>query len=437
MATTGPCPQQASHSVQASYRQVRRTTEQLCEQLDAEDCVVQSASFASPVKWHLAHTTWFFETFVLRPHEKNFRAYDDAFEVLFNSYYNSVGSQFPRPQRGLLTRPTLAETFSYRRNIDERVQELLESASEELLLAAAPVIELGLHHEMQHQELILTDAKHLLSHNPLAPAILKEIALRDGEHSEAAGGEIEWLSVDGGRVRIGAEGGSEFCFDNETPAHDYQLIDFAIADRLATNAEFLEFIDDGGFRRPELWLSEGWHWVQAQGRSAPLYWRRDGDAWREFTLAGLQPLASDSPVCHLCYYEADAFARWSQARLPTEQEWEHAVRTLRPADGSADGAMLEDGIHRPAPAAGRSRSVLRQAFGDAWEWTASAYSAYPGYCTAAGALGEYNGKFMCNQFVLRAGSIATPRRHLRATYRNFFPADAAWQFSGVRLARDA
>jgi ergothioneine biosynthesis protein EgtB len=350
---------------------------------------------ASPVKWHLAHTTWFFETFVLARFAAAHRAFHPAYRFLFNSYYNAVGEQFARPQRGMLSRPSLEQIRAYRASVDEAMAALL--AGKTLSDEALGLVELGVHHEQQHQELILTDVKHLLSLNPLEPAYGAH-----GPHPARSAAPLAWRALEGGDVDIGHDGAG-FAFDNETPRHRAVLVPFEIASRPATNAEFLAFVEDDGYRRPELWLSEGWSAVQAQGWQAPLYWRRRGGAWLEFTLRGAQPLDPEAPAAHVSHFEADAFARWAGARLPTEFEWEHAAANA----------------------------------GQVWEWTSSSYGPYPGYRPAPGAVGEYNGKFMSNQYVLRGSSCATPAEHARRTYRNFFPSYARWQFSGVRLARDA
>ena len=372
---------------------------------------------ASPAKWHLAHTSWFFETFILERAVPGYRPFHPDFRVLFNSYYQTVGQQHPRPQRGLLSRPTLDEVFAYRAHVDGQMTALMDAGGE----LDAGIVELGLQHEQQHQELILTDIKHLLFCNPLRPAYRK--------FPEAAGGEtapLRWQPFDEG-LRWTGHDGDGFAFDNELPRHRVFVDAFELATRLVTNGEFRDFIDDGGYERPELWLSDGWHTVQTRGWHAPLYWERRGGAWQVMTLGGLRPVRADEPVCHVSLYEADAFARWAEARLPREAEWEVAA-----TDSVIDGNFVESGRLHPAPA---NASALTQLFGDAWEWTQSAYSPYPGYQPPVGALGEYNGKFMCNQLVLRGGSCATPRAHVRATYRNFFPPDARWQFSGIRLAR--
>jgi ergothioneine biosynthesis protein EgtB len=401
------------------YRQVRCATERLCEPLSAEDCQVQSMDDASPTKWHLAHTSWFFETFVLERSVAGYRPFHPDFRVLFNSYYQSVGPQHPRPRRGLLTRPRLEEVFAYRTHVDTQILALIEAGS----AVDADVVELGLQHEQQHQELILTDVKHLLSCNPLRPAYRDHPA-----PPAAAAAPPRWQAFDEGLQWIGYDGRG-FAFDNEQPRHRVFLEAFELATRPVTCGEFLAFIDDGGYERPELWLSDGWNAVRARGWHAPLYWERGDGAWQVMTLSGWCGVRVDEPVCHVSLYEADAFARWAGARLPREAEWEVAA-----GDVVIDGNFVEDGRLHPMPAATEG---LTQLFGDVWEWTQSAYAPYPGYRPPAGAFGEYNGKFMCNQLVLRGGSCVTPRDHVRATYRNFFPPDARWQFSGIRLARGA
>jgi ergothioneine biosynthesis protein EgtB len=403
----------------ARYLSVRHATEALCAPLSIEDYGVQSMPDASPAKWHLAHTTWFFETFVLKP-RRGYRAFHPHFEVLFNSYYNSVGEQFPRAQRGLLTRPSVDEVYGYRHHVDGELQNLLEAG--ELPPPALAVVELGLHHEQQHQELILTDLKHLLSCNPLRP-VYRDLAVASSSPSPMA-----WCGFDAGVEEIGHDGVG-FAFDNETPRHRVYLEPFALASRLVTNGELAAFIDDNGYSRPELWLAEGWEAVRAQGWRSPLYWERHASGWKTFSLGGMRDLLPDEPVSHVSYFEADAYARWAGARLPREGEWEVAASRIDVA-----GNFVESSRLHPVAAAGGGE--LQQMFGDVWEWTESPYTAYSGFRPAAGALGEYNGKFMCNQFVLRGGSCATPASHMRATYRNFFPPSARWQFSGIRLAKD-
>ncbi len=404
------------------YRSVRRFTESLCEPLAPDDFVIQSMTDASPIKWHLAHTTWFFETFVLARSIPGYRPFHSLFNFLFNSYYDAAGPRWPRPQRGLLSRPTVTEIFQYRHAIDERVDSLIAARAGD---DAAAILLLGLHHEQQHQELMITDLKHGWSANPLHPVY------RDALPDTGAPPPMRWLDFPEALVWIGHEG-RDFAFDNEAPRHRAFAARFSIASRLATNAEYLAFIADGGYARPELWLSDGWAARNARGWDAPLYWHRDGSKWSVFTMAGLRPLNPAEPVCHVSYYEADAFARWAGARLPTEVEWETAA-----AGNAIAGHFIESGRFHPAAAAAPDdRGPLHQLYGDVWQWTASPYLAYPGYRPPPGALGEYNGKFMCNQMVLRGASCATPRSHARRTYRNFFPPDARWQFSGIRLARD-
>lgn len=409
------------------FTEVRSFTDVLCATLKPEDCCIQSMTDASPTRWHLAHTSWFFETFLLKL-DPAYRSFDEHYEVLFNSYYNSVGEQFPRDRRGLLSRPTVAEVQAYRRHVDQGVVRWFESGRIDDDAALANVIEWGVQHEQQHQELILTDVKHLFSVNPLLPAF------REGDRWEAAeGAPLAWIEFDEGIYEIGHHGDG-FAYDNECPRHRTFLERFQLASRPVTNGEFLAFIEEGGYERPEFWLSEGWSGVKASGLTRPLYWRQRDGQWHEFTLVGLRPLEREAAAAHLSYFEADAYARWAGARLPTEAEWEAAVGDAPIQGNFVDAAMAEGrALHPRGAGAGATRPA--QLFGDVWEWTASPYAAYPGYEPPSGALGEYNGKFMCNQFVLRGGSVATPSSHIRATYRNFFPAGARWQFSGVRLAR--
>ncbi|HXZ48254.1 MAG TPA: ergothioneine biosynthesis protein EgtB [Usitatibacter sp.] len=414
----------APHRAQAqAYPRVRDATLALAAPLSPEDCAIQSMPDASPVKWHLAHTTWFFETFVLAP--RGFAPYDPSFRVLFNSYYQAVGDRHPRAQRGLLSRPSLGEVLAYRRHVDQLMSGLLEERAFDA--RERGLVELGLNHEQQHQELILTDVKDLLSRNPGRPAYRKPWPL-----TPIRPGATRWIAVAGGAHEIGHQGDG-FAFDNESPRHRVWLRDFEIASHPVTHGDFLRFVEDGGYRRPELWLSAGWDTVVARGWEAPAYWeRRDGE-WRTFTLHGLVAIEPHTPVCHVSFYEADAYARWAGARLPSEAEWEVAAAAM-----PIEGNFLESGALHPLAAREMpAEGTLAQAFGDVWEWTRSDYGPYPGYRPAPGAVGEYNGKFMANQYVLRGGSCATPASHVRATYRNFFPADARWQFSGVRVARDA
>jgi ergothioneine biosynthesis protein EgtB len=383
---------------------------------------------ASPIKWHLAHTTWFFEQFVLKPLLRDYRPLDARYEALFNSYYESIGPVAKREHRGLMTRPTVAEIFRYRHYIDEHVQCLLSARPEDTELRT--LITLGLHHEQQHQELMLTDIKHAFAANPLLPAYHE----RKFKSEALAAQELQFVAFDGGIRWIGADSGTngDFSFDNEQPRHRVIVPSFALANRLVTNEEYMAFVRTGGYRRAEYWLSDGWHLVNTEHWSRPLYWQESLDS--EFTLHGLEPLQPNAPVCHISYYEADAFVRWAGMRLPTEFEWEVAAAAI-----PAQGNLLNSGSLHPLPA--RLSSIrltgnsLNQMFGDAWEWTASAYAPYPGYVAPAGTLREYNGKFMSNQMILRGGSCATPDDHIRTTYRNFFHPHSRWQFSGVRMAR--
>jgi ergothioneine biosynthesis protein EgtB len=409
----------------ARYGEFRRATEGLCRPLAVEDHVIQAMADVSPTRWHLAHVTWFFETFVLAPHLPGYEPLDAAYQFLFNSYYNAVGPQFARGARGHLSRPTVAEVYAYRAWVDRAMGRLLESQSEASLGALEALIELGLQHEQQHQELILTDIKYNLAVNPLRPAY---------HHCPPGRGTetplLGWRRFAGGLQPIGHDG-TGFAFDNEAPRHMVYLRPFRLATRPVTNGEFLEFIDAGGYGTWSHWLSEGWRTVQEQGWRAPLYWEQREGAWWTQTLSGLQPLDPHAPVTHVSYFEADAYARWRGARLPSEQEWEHAA-AAEPVRGNFQDA----GTFHPLPAPTDADGLV-QLFGDVWEWTQSAYSPYPGFQPAPGAVGEYNGKFMVNQMVLRGGSCVTPQSHIRASYRNFFPPDARWQFSGIRLAEDA
>jgi len=410
----------------AAYAEIRRTTQRLIAPLGEEDCVVQSMPDASPAKWHLAHTTWFFETFVLTRAHSSYQPFDPRYGYLFNSYYNSVGPMHPRRERGLLTRPTLERVLAYRAHVDHALSALLEGPNLDVDLL--PIVETGLHHECQHQELLLTDIKHAFSRNPLEPAYRTP-----GPSAPAATApELRWLRGAEGVREIGHEGAS-FSFDNERPRHRTFVQPHLLASRLTTNLEYRAFIEDGGYGRPELWLAEGWDLVRARGWQAPLYWRRTADQWYEFTLAGPLELADAAPVCHVSYYEADAFARWSNARLATEAEWETAAHGRQIAGNLLESDRLHPVCVAAAPA---DSSAPSQLYGDVWEWTSSPYVAYPGFRAPDGALGEYNGKFMSNQMVLRGGSCASAALHLRASYRNFFPPDARWQFTGIRLARD-
>lgn len=406
------------------FRTVRETSQCLGARLSDADATVQSMPDASPSKWHLAHTTWFFETIVLVPFLAGYRCFDETFNFIFNSYYESIGARQPRPKRGLLTRPSLETIYRYREHVDAGIIRLLESGPSS---SVTELIELGCHHEQQHQELLLTDILHLFAQNPLRPAYKSAGPLAvepDGA------GSLEFVPLPGGLVEIG-HNGEGFAFDCEGPRHKEFLQPFRLADRLVTNREWTEFISDGGYRKPLLWLSEGWAKVQSEGWTMPLYWEeRDKQYWT-MTLRGAQPIDPTAPVCHISYFEADAFANWAQRRLPTESEWEYAA-----ADVRQEGNFLDSERLRPRSASSATGS-LRQMFGDVWEWTRSSFSPYPRFRPTEGAIGEYNAKFMCGQFVLRGGSCVTPASHIRRTYRNFFPPDARWQFSGLRLAEDA
>jgi ergothioneine biosynthesis protein EgtB len=399
------------------YDAIRARTLALCDPLEVEDMVVQSCDDASPVKWHLAHTTWFFETFALGE-LPGYRRFHPAYDAVFNSYYDSVGPQFPKRRRGTLARPTVADILGYRDHVDTAMRRALDGLSPGERFEA--VVETGLHHEQQHQELLLGDVLHLFSTNPLRPTYRAGPVPSRGDAPA-----LRFVRFDGGIRELGADGHG-FAFDNERPRHRRLVEEFEIASRAVTNGEFLGFVEDGGYERPELWTSEGWSAVNEQGWSSPLHW--DVGERTVFTLGGPRDIDLAEPVVHVSWFEADAFARWAGARLPREDEWEVVAATV-----PVRGNLLEGGRLRPSPAEGAGG--VEQLFGDVWEWTASAYLGYPGYRPAAGALGEYNGKFMCNQFVLRGGSFATPASHIRATYRNFYPARARWQFLGFRLAR--
>jgi ergothioneine biosynthesis protein EgtB len=405
------------------FSEVRRQSEELCVPLSPEDMMVQSCTEASPAKWHLAHTTWFFETFLLREFLEGYREFNPDFRWLFNSYYNSVSDQPEKKLRASFSRPPVDTILSYRRHVQQGMQKLLASNP------GAEVTEriiLGLHHEQQHQELLATDIKHALWTNPLRPAYTQE----GFDFASPTVGEAAWIGYEGGLFDIGF-GGDGFSFDNELPRHPEYLRPFALASRLVTCAEYLQFIEDGGYQRPELWLSAGWDTVRAEGWKAPLYWRQQDGVWLVYTMHGEQVLTGlmQTPVCHVSYFEADAFARWAGKRLPTEAEWEVAAQGV-----AVQGNFLERGILHPQVLDQAEKAGLAQMFGDVWEWTQSAYLGYPGFRAVPGALGEYNGKFMSSQMVLRGGSVVTPASHIRATYRNFFSPATRWQFSGIRLA---
>jgi ergothioneine biosynthesis protein EgtB len=416
-ATAGSVSRDSVDSLSATYSCVRALSRTLVETLAPEDTVVQSMPDVSPTKWHLAHVTWFFERFVLQSFVPGYERLEDAYDYLFNSYYYTAGQMHARPKRGLLSRPTLAQVFDYRAHVDEHMLQLLDERGDDAELAA--VVMLGLNHEQQHQELLLTDIKHVLAQNPLRPAFDPDLPRAPSRSVDA----YAFANGPGGVYRIGAEGGG-FCFDNETPRHDALLQQYRIGTRLVTNGEFREFVTDGGYADPTLWLSDGWATVNQEGWNRPRYWSED--LAHEFTLGGLRGLDEHAPVTHVSFYEADAYARWAGARLPTESEWETAAAG-RPVEGN----LLQSGFMHPVSGGGEA-----QFFGDTWEWTSSPYAPYPGFVPLEGSLGEYNGKFMCNQMTARGGSCVTSDDHIRASYRNFFYPQQRWQFFGIRLAKD-
>jgi ergothioneine biosynthesis protein EgtB len=427
-ATNSPERQFASE-----YRRVRAFSEAIAAPLSPEDCVIQSMPDVSPTRWHLAHTTWFFETFLLK-HREGYEVFNREFDYLFNSYYNTLGDQFPRERRGLLSRPTVDEVLQYRKHVDQSLLQFLESGN--LTRAEEAIVEIGLNHEQQHQELMLTDIKHVLSCNPLFPCY-SHASLGTGAASQPS----PFVDFQGGLYKIG-HAGEGFAYDNESPRHQVFLNPFSLSSRLVSVRQYLDFIADGGYQDPRWWLSLGWQTVTEEGWNAPLYWLKQDCDWFVFTLSGLHPIELDVPVCHVSYFEADAYARWAGARLPCEAEWEVAGNNI-PVHGNFADDLISSGmtVHpigskRSAAADQPKSSALSEMFGNTWQWMCSPYTPYPGYTTAEGALGEYNGKFMCGQYVLRGGSCATPSGHVRRTYRNFFPPSARWQFSGIRLARD-
>jgi len=425
------------------FHEVRQFSSKLAENLAPEDCVVQSMPDVSPAKWHLAHTTWFFETFILKKWKTGYRDAVPEYAYLFNSYYNAAGAMHRRDLRGLISRPTVEQTKKYRVSVDGEIDDLISSANEKLLREIEPILTLGIHHEQQHQELLITDIKHVFAQNPLYPVFQKggtssPSALQKGGTGSPSAFDragtsrsTKFVHFDETTIEIGHEGNT-FCYDNELPRHRALVLPFALANRLVTNGEYLNFINDNGYARPEFWLSLGWTTVNEQNWSAPLYWiKRDGEWWN-FTLNGLREIDPNEPVTHLSYFEADAFANWAGARLPTEFEWERAAANIE-----VEGNFVESERFHPAPLNQTAKDgELSQMFGDVWEWTRSSYSPYPGYRAEPGALGEYNGKFMCNQYVLRGGSCATSCTHIRKSYRNFFQPEKRWQFMGIRLARD-
>ncbi|QFT54763.1 ergothioneine biosynthesis protein EgtB [Microbulbifer sp. THAF38] len=417
--------EELQQQVLSTYQRVRGETECLAAPLSVEDMQLQSMPDASPTKWHLAHTSWFFETFILAQHLPKYQLFDPQFHHLFNSYYNSLGTPYARPQRGLISRPGVERIYAYRQFVDSAMEQLLNDHPFTSSISA--LLDLGLNHEQQHQELMLTDIKHALSMNPMAPAY-SDSAPEDEAENVAP---LRWLEIPGGFYGIGSDG-EDFFFDNEGPAHQQFLPDFSIASRLVSNAEYLEFIEDGGYQQHRLWLSDGWSLIEKHAQKHPLYWRETDSGWQQYTLHGLQPINGYEPVHHLSFYEADAFATWAGKRLPTEFEWEAAACHLRQLNQLASANLLEKRYLKPLAA----QNGQTQFLGDLWEWTSSAYLPYHGFKARRDAVGEYNGKFMCNQKVLRGGSFATPSDHIRISYRNFFYPHQAWQFTGVRLAGD-
>ena len=406
------------------FKVIRSFSLEICKPLVTEDYVIQSMPDVSPTKWHLSHTSWFFETFVLKEALKNYKSLHPQYAYLFNSYYIQAGERFERPKRGLLSRPSVKEVYHFREYIDENMIGFLENSSDETFKKFAPVIEIGLHHEQQHQELMLTDIKHVFSINPLYP-VYNDTEDKKGENLSA----IKWIPFEEGVYAIGYDG-KGFSYDNESPRHKEYIEPFSLASRLITNGEYIKFIEDSVYKKPELWLSDGAATVSSANWEAPLYWKKIDGEWWNFKLTGFKKVNPDEPVCHISFYEADAFARWTGARLPTEAEWEVAALNL-----NIKGNFVENRNFHPVPVE-KENNELKQMYGDVWEWTRSSYSPYPGYKTLPGALGEYNGKFMSGQMVLRGGSCATSQTHIRRSYRNFFPPNARWQFMGIRLAKD-
>lgn len=406
------------------FIKVRAFSERLCEPLVTEDYVIQTMPDVSPTKWHLGHTSWFFEAFILRDAYNDFKSINPLYDYLFNSYYVQIGERWFRPHRGFLSRPTVKDVYDYRKFINENVQKFIETADENNLLKFAPIIEIGLNHEQQHQELILTDIKHVLSVNPLNPVYAERNIKKSNFNSK-----LSWLKFPEGIYEIGSDAQS-FCYDNEMPRHKQFLKSFFLANRLVTNGEFIEFIEDGGYENTHIWLSDGWATVEKERWHAPLYWEKKDGEWWNFTLNGFRKVNQGEPVTHISYYESDAYATWCNLRIPTEAEWE-----VSSADIKYDGNFVDDMTFHPLPLE-ENETGLKQMYGDVWEWTRSSYSPYPGYKPLPGALGEYNGKFMSGQMVLRGGSCATSKSHIRNTYRNFFPPHSRWQFMGLRLAKD-
>jgi len=416
-----------SAKLQEKYKKVRNLTEKLCEPLEIEDYVVQPIEDVSPPKWHLAHTTWFYETFILEKYSKNYRPFHKLYNFLFNSYYHHVGDRWQRPERGNLSRPTVKEIYEYRKAIDEQMLNLIQSLENNSISEFLPLFELGLNHEQQHQELLLTDLKYNLANNPLNPIYHKGNGQSDIETKK-----MNFIHLDSGNYEIGFKG-EHFHFDNEKPNHKVYLNEFLLADRLVTNGEYLKFLDDGGYQSFQYWLSSGWDTLQEEAWENPLYWQKIDGQWYEITLNGRVKLNLNAPVTHISFFEAEAYATWANKRLPTEAEWEVAAFLTK--SDPIEGNFVEKQNFHPVPVSSKNQKI-RQLFGDVWEWTGSSYLPYPGYRQAEGALGEYNGKFMIDQMVLRGGSCASSKDHIRETYRNFFQTDKRWQFTGIRLADD-
>lgn len=417
-----PTSESSSQELARYYNHVRAESVRICEPLVTEDYVIQTMPDVSPPKWHLAHISWFFETFILLPHQPNYQLFDPAYDYLFNSYYVTHGKPYPRPQRGFLARPTVSEVINYRNHVDEAMNKLIVSLDKDDT-SIHDLIILGLNHEQQHQELMLTDIKHIFAHNPLKPVYRNPVHTQPSLITD-----LQWISQDGGLYKIGHQANG-FSYDNEGPIHQVYLQNFQLASRLTTNREYIEFIEDGAYQQAELWYSEAWGLIQQQQLQAPMYWERRDNEWWHFTLNGMQPVAMDEPVYHVSQYEADAFARWAGKRLPTEFEWEVIASQY-----DISGNLHEN--DRLKPVSSDNKNEINQLFGDVWEWTSSAYTAYPGYKPASGSIGEYNGKFMSGQMILRGGSFATSQTHIRSSYRNFFYPKDQWQFSGIRLASD-
>lgn len=415
--------QQSAEDILADFLDTRKLSLSIAEPLSEADCQLQSMPDASPIKWHLAHTSWFFETFILKKFVHGYTDFSPHFDTLFNSYYNAIGAQYSRPQRGLLSRPSLSEIVSYRKHVEANIEVFLQS--ETCPVAVLNLMEIGIQHEKQHQELMLTDIQHALFQNPMMPAYSEKLASEQADQTDC--GPINWIDFEGGLVNIGADEDS-YAFDNERPRHQYFLKPYRLASRTVINAEYLEFLESGAYQQPEHWLADGWAWLQENKIQAPLYWLKREEGWSSFGLAGLKPLNPNQSVCHLNYYEANAYANWAGKRLPTEFEWENAVQKSSDAPNYLNLSILQ-----PQAVNG---SGLSQMFGNIWEWTSSGYQAYPGFKPFAGDAGEYNGKFMSGQFVLKGGSCVSPENHIRASYRNFFYPHQSWQYSGIRLAED-